>query len=220
MPDNLAPLLFLFQEAVDKYHSTPDLSVVLMDMQLPRLSGMEATKIIREAQARACICACHKPALTRSPALGSPLSLSLRTGVFASSSLLRSSPTPSLSHRRLSPSPSLSSFSSVNPSPLRRSSLLTSLGGMAVCVSSPVTLQSPLLVAKTDACVHVPPCEQCVRSHVPVLFLTAQIMPEVIQATMANGADGYLTKPITRAELLSTVHQFCVGKRPVAQVSG
>ncbi len=50
------------------------------------------------------------------------------------------------------------------------------------------------------------------RGRTTVLALTANAMPEDVEATRAAGADGHLTKPITAADLLEAVRDVAVAK--------
>ena len=50
------------------------------------------------------------------------------------------------------------------------------------------------------------------RGRTTVLALTANAMPEDVEATRAAGADGHLTKPITAADLLEAVRDVALNK--------
>ncbi len=45
-------------------------------------------------------------------------------------------------------------------------------------------------------------------AHIPVIALTANAMPGDRERFLEAGCDGYLSKPITRSELISLVEQF------------
>jgi CheY-like chemotaxis protein len=51
----------------------------------------------------------------------------------------------------------------------------------------------------------------------PILCLTANAMPDHIQASKAAGADAHLTKPIAAAALIGAVREAVARRKPAAK---